>query len=105
MCIRDSISETLRVAAIAQAAGIELFGGGMIEPTIEIAASLLTFSALPALELDCQLFGPTLYADDITIAKPEMHDFRVWVPTGPGLGITVDPDKLAHYRVDAEVKR
>lgn len=94
------IGPTQRIATIAQTAGLELFGGGMIEPTLEIAASALTFSTLPELSLDCQLFGPMLFADDITTTRPEMRDFRIWVPDGVGFGVDIDEDKLAYHRQD-----
>jgi len=30
--------------------------------------------------------------------RPEYRDFSLHLPEGPGLGLALDEDKLAHYR-------
>jgi muconate cycloisomerase len=43
--------------------------------------------------------GGIYYADDL-IAKPlEFTDGGIRVPTGPGMGVEVDEDKIQTYRV------
>ena len=89
-----------KVAAIAEAAGLSLFGGTMLESGVGTAASAQLFATLPALEWGCQLFGPLLMKDDIATDPPQYKDFQLTVPPGPGFGVTIDEDKLAFYRND-----
>jgi L-alanine-DL-glutamate epimerase-like enolase superfamily enzyme len=42
-----------------------------------------------------------LMTDDVLAEAPVVADGRAAARQGPGLGVTIDPDKLAHYRVDA----
>jgi len=44
------------------------------------------------------LFGPLLVKDDIVVERPVFKDFSLHLPQGPGLGLAIDEDKLAHYR-------
>ena len=39
-----------------------------------------------------------MLADDIVEQAVEYRDFRVWVPRGPGLGVSLDEEKVSHYR-------
>jgi muconate cycloisomerase len=89
---------TKKVAAIAEAAGLSLFGGTMLESGLGTAASAQLFATLPTLKWGCQLFGPLLMKDTITVGSPEYHDFQLTVPPGPGFGVTIDEDKLTFYR-------
>ncbi|MDK9558668.1 muconate/chloromuconate family cycloisomerase [Marinobacter sp. M216] len=88
----------LEQAAVAQAAGIGLYGGTMLEGTIGSAASLHAWSTLENLHWGTEMFGPLLMKDDIVATPLNFHDNGVDLPKGPGLGIALDEDKLAHYR-------
>jgi muconate cycloisomerase len=90
----------MRVAAIADAAGVLLYGGTMLEGSIGSIASAHGFSALPQLAWGTELFGPLLLKDDIVTARPQYRDFDLHLPEGPGLGLHIDEDKLAFYRRD-----
>jgi muconate cycloisomerase len=94
------LNNTRKVAAVAEAAGLSLFGGTMLESGVGTAASAQLFSTLPSLRWGCQLFGPLLFKDDIATARPVYRDFHLIVPQGPGFGVTVDEEKLALYRLD-----
>jgi D-galactarolactone cycloisomerase len=39
--------------------------------------------------------------DDLLTTKFRIEDGRVEIPTGPGLGVEVDPDQLARYTVSS----
>lgn len=91
---------TRKVAAIAEAAGIQLFGGTMLESSIGTAAYAQLFSTIPRMPLGCQLFGPMLLKDDIVRRPVEYRDFSLAVPKGPGFGMEIDEDKLEFYRRD-----
>jgi muconate cycloisomerase len=90
-------------AAIADAAGVSLYGGTMLEGSIGSVASAHGFAALPQLSWGTELFGPLLLKDDIVTARPQYRDFDLHIPSGPGLGLTIDEDKLAFYRRDKKV--
>ncbi|AMM17661.1 muconate cycloisomerase [Burkholderia sp. PAMC 28687] len=90
----------MRTAAIADAAGVSLYGGTMLEGSVGSVASAHGFSALPQLDWGTELFGPLLLKDDIVTARPQYRDFDLHLPEGPGLGLHIDEEKLAFYRRD-----
>jgi muconate cycloisomerase len=91
---------TAQVAAIGMAAGIGLYGGTMLEGGVGTVASAHVFATLPELAWGTELFGPLLQVEDILREPLGYGDFSLAVPTGPGLGIAFDEDKLAHFRRD-----
>jgi len=91
---------TARVAAIAEAAGIGLYGGTMLEGGVGTAASAHLFSTFPRLEWGTELFGPLLLTEEILEEPLEYGEFSLKVPTGPGLGISIDEDRLNRFRRD-----
>ncbi|QIE29893.1 Muconate cycloisomerase 1 (plasmid) [Caballeronia sp. SBC1] len=93
----------LRTAAIADAAGVSLYGGTMLEGSIGSIASAHGFAALPQLAWGTELFGPLLLKDDIVTARPQYRDFDLHMPEGPGLGLHIDEEKLAFYRRDKNI--
>jgi len=91
----------LRTAAVGDAAGIALYGGTMLEGSVGTIAAAHGFCTLPQLAWGTELFGPLLLKDDIVTARPTYRDFALHLPPGPGLGLALDEDKLAHYRRQA----
>ncbi|WP_286977777.1 muconate cycloisomerase family protein [Pseudomonas sp.] len=87
----------LRTAQIAEAAGIALYGGTMLEGTIGTLASAHAFITLKQLTWATELFGPLLLTEEIVTEPPVYHDFALQVPRIPGLGLTLDEDRLAHF--------
>ncbi|MDG5496945.1 muconate cycloisomerase family protein [Niveispirillum sp. BGYR6] len=94
-----------RVGAIADAAGIGLYGGTMLEGGVATAASAQLFACFPQLSYQTELFGPLLLVEDILAEPLTYADFALTVPTGPGLGIRLDEDKLSFHRRDADRPR
>lgn len=94
------LAATRKIAAVAEAAGVALYGGTMLETAIGTACSAHLYSTLPELAHGCELFGHLLLRDTITVNALEIRDFKLVVPEGPGTGMTVDEDKLAFYRRD-----
>ena len=88
------------VAAIAAAAGVGLYGGTMLEGAIGTVASAQLFASLPRFEWGTELFGPLLLTEEILAEPLDYSDFGLSVPTGPGLGIVIDEEKLARFRRD-----
>ena len=87
----------LRTAAIAEAAGIALYGGTMLEGAIGTLASAHAFVTLKQLTWGTELFGPLLLTEEIVSEAPLYRDFALQVPRTPGLGLTLDEERLAFF--------
>jgi len=88
---------TRNVAAVADAAGIGLYGGCLLESSIGAAAHLQVFAGLRELAWGCEHFGPQILTGDLVAEPLRFSDFHIHLPTGPGLGVTLDPDQLRRY--------
>ncbi len=93
-----------RVAAIADAAGIELYGGTMLEGAVGTAASAHAFSTFANLQWGTELFGPLLLTEEILANPLTYDDFELSVPDGPGLGIALDDDRVKFFLRDGPRK-
>jgi muconate cycloisomerase len=93
-----------KVGAIAEASGIALYGGTMLEAGIATAASAHLFATFPSLSFGTELFGPLLLTEEILETPLAYADFALAVPEAPGLGVRIDADKLAFFRRDAARK-
>ena len=87
----------LRTAQIAEAAGIALYGGTMLEGSVGTLASAHAFLTLRQLTWGTELFGPLLLTEEIVNEPPQYHDFALHVPATPGLGLTLDETCLARF--------
>lgn len=89
-----------RVATIADAAGIGLYGGTMLEGAVSTAASAHLFATFANLQWGTELFGPLLLTEEILKAPLDYSDFELTVPAGPGLGIELDEERVAFFARD-----
>ena len=89
--------QVLKSAYVAEAAGMSLYGGTLLEGTIGTVASLHAFSTLH-MEWGTELFGPLLLTDDIVKQSLKYENFEVQIPNGPGLGIELDEEKVNFYK-------
>lgn len=89
------------VQVIAEAAGVALYGGTMLEAGVGTIASAHLFSTFPTLAFGTELFGPLLLTEEILETPPVYGDFMLRVPAGPGLGIALDEDRIQFLRRDA----
>lgn len=90
----------LRVAAIADAAGIGLYGGTMLEGAVGTVVSAHAFATFARLDWGTELFGPLLLTEEILTEPLDYSDFELTVPGGPGLGVTLDEDRVAFFARD-----
>ncbi|GGC11133.1 muconate cycloisomerase I [Marivita lacus] len=88
------------VVAIAEAAGLGLYGGTMLETGLGTAAALQLFATVETLDWGTEFFGPLLLTEDILAEPITYHDFCVQIPKGVGIGAALDPDKIAFFRRD-----
>ena len=90
------LSEQRRIAWMAQDFGVRYVGHGW-NTALGIAADLQLASALPNVDLVEYIAG-SAYVDNI-MAKPfELDaDGMLAIPDRPGLGVTLDRDRVARY--------
>jgi muconate cycloisomerase len=101
-----------KVAAVAEAAGLPLNVNGSHETGVGNAANLHLVASTAAVT-EAGVFPVTtikgaeptemagkMYLDDIITRPFEYRDGHLVVPSGPGLGIELDEDKVAAYRAD-----
>ena len=87
--------EAVRVHDVAQANGIPVWCGGMLETGLGRAANV-ALAALPGFVLPGDTSASDrYYRQDVTTAPFVLEDGHVRVPTGSGLGVEPDPDVLA----------
>ncbi|WP_307988257.1 enolase C-terminal domain-like protein, partial [uncultured Pseudomonas sp.] len=79
------------------AAGIALYGGTMLEGSVGTLASAHVFLTLKQLTWGTELFGPLLLTEDIVTEAPQYRDFELHIPRTPGLGLTLDEERLARF--------
>ena len=58
------------------------------------------FLTLNKLSWDTELFGPLLLTEDILAEPPVYRDFHLHVSKAPGLGLSLDEERLAFFRRD-----
>lgn len=90
------LSEQRRIAWMADEFGIAYVGHGW-NTALGVAADLQLAAALPRTEL-VEFIGGSAYVDGL-LAQPFALDAdgMLEVPQGPGLGVVLDPDKVARY--------
>lgn len=86
------------VATIAQLAGIDLYGGTMLEGAVGTMASAQLFSTFENLKFGTELFGPLLLTQEILSTPLRYENFELHLPNTPGLGIEIDENKIDQLR-------
>lgn len=90
--------EGCEVGKIAKLAGIDLYGGTMLEGPVGTIASAHVFSTFENLAYGTELFGPLLLTEDILKTPLNYQNFELEIPKGPGLGIELDENKIDNLR-------
>ncbi len=104
ICGAGGLTETKRIAALAYAyqtnviphswgTGIAFAAGLHLVSTLDVVPGRLRMPEA-MLEMDR---SESALRDNLTQPKFAIEDGRVAAPGGPGLGVDVDPDYLAHY--------
>jgi muconate cycloisomerase len=88
---------TRDVAAVATAAGVGLYGGCLLESSIGAAAHLQVFAGLRDLAWGCEHFGPQILTEDLVSEPLRFEEFQIHLPSGPGLGVTLDQRQLQRF--------
>ena len=100
ICKAGGIRNALKSAHVAQAGGLEVLASGLTDCGIGFAAALHLFSQLE-LALPAELNGPELLSD-LYVDKLEIVSVTATaiVPTGPGLGVEVDEERIRAESLD-----
>jgi L-alanine-DL-glutamate epimerase-like enolase superfamily enzyme len=98
---RTGFSDSLRVSHLAEGLGIDAIIGNQIDAHLGTVCSLVfgasqELTARSAAELSNYLD----LADDLLETPLTITDGQMTVPDGPGLGVSLDKEKLARYRTD-----
>mgnify|MGYP000524680765 CR=1 FL=1 len=93
--------ESVKIHDIAQAAGIPVWCGGMLETGIGRAANL-ALAALPNFTLPGDTSASSRYYEVDTTEPFVLVDGHIDVPTGPGIGVDPIPEVVDSYRVSTE---
>lgn len=94
------LSEQRRIAQMAQDFGVRYVGHGW-NTALGLAADLQLAAALPNVNL-VEYIGGSAYVDGL-LAEPFQldGDGMLDIPDEPGLGVTLDPDKVSRYTPQA----
>lgn len=94
------LSEQRRIAWLAQDFGVKYVGHGW-NTALGLAADLQLATALPNVDL-VEYIGGSAYVDRLTETPFGLDaEGMLAIPDTPGLGVALDPDKVARYTPDA----
>ncbi len=88
------------IADLCDIAGIGFCIGSMPELGVGTAAVRHLGMSAPQISQPCDLIGNTYFADDIIKETLPVRDGCAFSIDGPGLGVTIDWDKVNRYRTD-----
>lgn len=95
-----SLTRAQEVARTAAANGLSAYGGDMFEAGLAHLAGAHMIAATPEITLGCEFYQASYFLkEDILEAPFPVENGQVVVPSGPGLGINPDIDRLDHYSV------
>jgi len=94
------------VARMASNVGMSAYGGDMFEAGLAHLAGTHMIAATPEITLGCEFYQAKYFLEeDILDGVFAIRDGQVVVPTGPGLGLAPDADKLDKYAVNVSGDR
>lgn len=87
------LASARRQIELLSSRGLKWLGSGLTDPDIALAASVALYAAYD-LDKPAALNGPQFLDFDLLREPLKITDGRCAAPTGPGLGVDVDEDKL-----------
>lgn len=88
-----------RTFSMCEAAGIPCMIGSMPEFGIGTAAQIHLGVAMTNLGPDSDTCGVLYHAEDLLTEPLKIENGFAYPPTGPGLGVTINPDTLERWRI------
>jgi L-alanine-DL-glutamate epimerase-like enolase superfamily enzyme len=102
---RTGFTYSHRVLALCEGLGADVVLGNQIDGQIGSACSVAFGAAFALTSRRAGELSNFLDMSDDLLAEPlRIENGELRVPRGPGLGIQVDEDKLAHYRTDSRAR-
>ncbi|MEJ9077741.1 enolase C-terminal domain-like protein [Gordonia malaquae] len=99
---RTGFSGSSEVLDLARGLGVDVVMGNQIDTQLGTACTVVFGCAHAASARRAGELSNFLDMSDDLLTEPlAIVDGSMEVPTRPGIGVAVDPDKLAHYRTDA----
>jgi L-alanine-DL-glutamate epimerase-like enolase superfamily enzyme len=92
------LSSNMRQIELCIRHGLTWLGSGLTDPDVSLAASLILYAAF-GLEKPAALNGPQFLTADVLKQPLKINDGVAEDPTGPGLGIEVDEQKVRQLAV------
>jgi L-Ala-D/L-Glu epimerase len=98
---RTGFTESRRILHLCLARNVPVVVGSQYEgaigalATIAFAAAFAATAGHPA-----EITNFLDLEDDLVVTAPEIRDGRASVPAAPGLGVEIDEERLARYRLD-----
>jgi L-alanine-DL-glutamate epimerase-like enolase superfamily enzyme len=97
---RTGFAQSQRVHHLAEGLGLEVVMGNQIDGQLGTACTI-AFGAAYQLTAGAGELSNFLDMSDDLLAEPlQIRDGVLCVPPEAGLGVEIDPDKLARYRTD-----
>jgi L-Ala-D/L-Glu epimerase len=98
---RTGFTDSAKIVGLCEGLGVSTVVGNQIDGMLGTVASVALGCGLRALARHpVEATNHLLMTDDVLAEPPVITDGRLAARQAPGLGVTIDPDKLAHYRVD-----
>lgn len=101
---RTGFTESARIVGLCEGLGIGIGMGSQMDGQVGTLSSLAFGGAFRSTSLRAGEYDYFLQlTDDLVTESLAISDGSLAVPDRPGVGIEIDEDKLAHYRVDGGV--
>ena len=100
VCEAGGMLAATKAAAVGEAAGLQVTLGSQCELGIGTAAMAHVAVCLPNLGFESDITGHLRYPVDIINERLTYADGAVQPPDAPGLGVTLNEDVLARWRLD-----
>ncbi len=97
------MAEFSQMCGIAHAANTPCWHGSEVDLGILEAMYLHQAAAAPACTWPSDIFGRLVREHDLLVAPIEIKPPFATLPSGPGLGVELDQDALAHYKIQIKV--
>jgi L-alanine-DL-glutamate epimerase-like enolase superfamily enzyme len=90
------MTQARRQIEIVRNAGLMFLGSGLTDPDVSLAASLVLYGAYD-LKYPAALNGPQFLQGSVLRQQLTPVGGELLVPTGPGLGVEVDADRISQF--------
>lgn len=97
---RTGMYDSTRILHLAEAYGIRCWVGSQGVSGVGALASAHFAAAFRNIPFPADLTAFLRQEDDLLETPIEVREGKIQVPTGPGIGVRIDEDKLKRYRLD-----